>query len=418
MSINNRLLHTPDGVRDIMPAEYVARAAVERKIEIVFESFGFTRVSSPMFEYADVFDEKGSVTQSAIYKFIDRDGSVLALRSDVTPQIARMVSTTCRPEDVPFRFSYLENAFRYNESYQGKLKEFTQAGVELIGVDSEDASAEVVALAVKSLLASGLHDFRIDIGQVQFFQGILEEGGFDESSCRYMQQSIIGRDYVAVEKAAQAANAPETVQRVLSELPLLIGGVEVLTAARGMTANEKALSALSNLESIYAVLCEYGVEEYIAFDLSMVGHLDYYTGIIFRGYAYGTGSSVLDGGRYDNLLMHFGTDYPSVGFGIKVGVLMDALNGKAPSPHIAPDTLLVYTSEGRHAALSAANELRAQGLRIENCLLTDFEAYAKKHGHNGVLYFSDADNVTLIDYINHTERTVRISALLSGEGVV
>jgi len=418
MTLQNKLLHAPDGVRDYMPIDFAEKAAVERKIEDTFTSYGYARVSSPMFEYADVFDEKGSVTQSAIYKFIDRDGSVLALRSDMTPQIARMVTTLCRPEDVPFRYSYVENAFRYNESYQGKLKEFTQAGVELIGVNSDEASAEIISLAVNSLLAVGLHDFRIDVGQVQFFQGVLEEGGFDEETCKHMRAAIIARDYVTVEKAAMAVNVPENVRTILSELPLLIGGAAVLQKARSLTTNATALSALANLESIFAILCDCGLEQYIAFDLSMVGHLDYYTGIIFRGYAYGTGSSVIDGGRYDQLMHHFGADYPSVGFGLKVGVLLEALSAVKTNEesYLPADTLLAYAAEGRAAAMNAASALRAQGVKIENSLLSGgcaiHEAYARRRKLKGILYFEDEDIVRMLDLTDNTERRVQLSELL------
>jgi len=423
MAINHRLIHTPDGVKDYMPIEFAAKAAVERRLEAVFDSHAFARVSSPMFEYADVFDEKGSVTQTSIYKFIDRDGSVLALRSDMTPQIARMAATLCHQEDVPLRFSYVENAFRYNESYQGKLKEFTQAGVELIGINSDAASAEVIALAISSLLAVGLKDFRIDIGQVQFFQGILEEGGFDEDACHMMRKSIVERDYVAVETAARFANVPDNVRMVLSDLPLLIGGAEVLQKARSLTTNTTALSALANLENIFDILCACGMEKYIAFDLSMVGHLDYYTGIIFRGYAYGTGSSVIDGGRYDHLTAHFGVEYPAVGFSIKIGMLLSALaaqNSASTMQSTNDTTLLAYTKEGMATAMSAASELRGQGLRIENSLqngnLAEALQYAKSHGIGGILFFEDTDNVVMADVATGVQNRVKLSALLAGKG--
>jgi len=422
MSAHNQLLHTPEGVKDYMPREFMQKTHVERRMESVFQSHGYAPVSSPMFEYADVFDEKGSVAPSSVYKFIDRDGSVLALRSDMTPQIARIAATSCHAEDVPMRFCYVSNAFRYNESYRGKLKEFTQAGVELIGIQSDEANAEVIALSVDSLLAAGLKDFRIDIGQVQFFQGILEEGGFDEETCRFMRESVIARDYVAVENAAKNSNAPAYICAILSELPLLIGGASVLEAARKMTKNETALAALQNLENIYDILCAYGVEQYVAFDLGMVGHLDYYTSIIFRGYAYGTGSSVLDGGRYDNLIAQFGADYPSVGFAIKIGVLLSALEGQDDAQtdlQISADTLIVYTEVGRRAACKAATLLRSQGHSVENSLfgsdLSVNVAYAARRKMGGVLYFEDAEYVTVIDIVAETRARAHLSELLGGK---
>ena len=140
-------LHTPEGVKDYLPCEAAFKSEVERNIETVFYRYGFLPVSSPTFEYMEVFDGNGGLSPNQMYKFIDRDSSSLALRADMTPVIARIAATAYEKKDIPLRFYYFENVFRHNENYQGKLREFTQAGIELIGVNSYDADAEKIGRA-------------------------------------------------------------------------------------------------------------------------------------------------------------------------------------------------------------------------------------------------------------------------------
>lgn len=418
--IDNKL-HTPEGVKDYLPYECSFKTEIEKRIESVFFSYGFSPIKSPTLEYTEVFEEKGSVNSSQMYKFLDRDGSILALRSDMTPPIARISATAYEKGDIPLRLYYVENAFRYNENYQGKLREFTQAGIELIGINSLDSDSEVIAVSINSLLATGLEDFRIDIGQVKFFNAILEEAGFDYETCNKIQNCIIEKDYVSVEKIAESSNIKNNVKELLIQLPLLVGGIEIINKARCLTNSQKALDALIYLENIYSRLNDYGLSKYISFDLSMIGHLGYYTGLIFRGYTYGTGFSIIDGGRYDNLIKNYGADYPSVGFAIKINDLMSALeNQKISIPVQSIDTLLVYTEKGRHTALHAADELRIKhGLNIENSLLQDnIEKnieYAKKRKMGGILYFLDSERVRIINVITNDISEISISELLNSE---
>lgn len=417
--INNRL-HTPEGVKDYLPCECSFKNEVEKRIENVFLKYGFSPIKSPMFEYMEVFDGAGSVSKKRMYKFIDRDGSILSLRADMTPAIARIAATAYEESDIPLRFYYIENAFRYNENYQGKLREFTQAGVELIGVNSFDADAEVLAIAINSLLASGLKDFRIDMGHIQFFKGVLEEAEFDDETCDKIQEAIINKEYSAVEEIVRDKNISESLKEFLSALPFYIGGFDVLEKVKGLVKNEKALKAIEELESIVDILKGYKLEKYIRFDFSVVGQFDYYTGIIFRGYTKGTGFSVIDGGRYDKLIKNYGADYPAIGFGIKINDLVSALEAQNIKYNSEKaDTLLVYTKEGRSNALMVADELRSKGLSIENSLLgEDLEKnklYANKKNMGGILYFYDDKNVKAINLSDNSENDMNIAQLLDEE---
>ncbi len=314
----NYRLHTPEGVKDYLPEEYAIKKQTENRITGVFEERGYKAINTPTFEFIQVLDGMGGVGSERMYKLLDRDGSILALRSDFTPAIARIAATAYSAEDVPLRFSYIGSCFRYNASYQGKMREFTQAGIELIGDGGEKADTEVLTAAIDSLLAAGLKDFCIDIGDVNFLQGVLDDADISSEKKEKIRECIINKDYVEVGKAAEGTGAAD----ILSDLPLLIGGIELLERLQATVGNEVSQKALSHLHKIYDALGE--KQKYISFDFSVMGQMDYYTGLVFRGYARGTGFSIVDGGRYDRLVANFGADMPAVGFSVNVDHLMAA----------------------------------------------------------------------------------------------
>jgi ATP phosphoribosyltransferase regulatory subunit len=343
----------------------------------------------------EVFTDKGSVDPRQMYRFIDRDGEMLALRADLTPPVARIVATNFEPDDAPLRFCYIQNVFRYSPNYQGRLREITQAGIELMGPSNDEADAEVLAVAIDALRSVGLKDFRIDIGQVRFLQGMLEECNLPPSIRDELRDRVVARDFVTAEAIGKEHDVSREMRRLLSNLPFLSGGPEILDEAREGAKNEKSRAAVANLKNIHAALRDYGFEKYVSFDLSMAGNMDYYTGIIFRGYTSGLGFSILDGGRYDSLVARFGVDLPAVGFIIKVqnvGGALEKQNDRAPfSP---ADVLIAWTPEGRRFAFSAAAGLRARGLRCAASFGGDAEMNlrdARRRGIRKVLWFDGTD---------------------------
>jgi ATP phosphoribosyltransferase regulatory subunit len=335
----------------------------------------------------------------------------------MTPPIARVVATAYRQEEFPLRFCYSGNAYRYNENYQGKVREFSQSGIELIGVNSEDADAEMIAVAVNSILAAGLEEFRIDIGQVEFFEGLLEEAGFDEETAVKVQDMIAQRDYIALEEILEETSISENIKTIFTDLPKLVGSIEILKSTKKLIINKKAISALEKLESLYLLCKAYGIEKYISFDLGMITHLNYYTGIIFRGYTYGTGVSILDGGRYDKLIKQYGMDTPAIGFAIKVNELLNIFERQNIAIEIdMVDTLITYTIKGRSVALSVADQLRSTGVYVENSLFGDNIdkniAYAKTKKMGGVLYFKDEQHVEIINIESGDRINTTVAALV------
>ncbi len=411
-------LHTPEGVRDLLPEECAVKLEVQKRIETVFHRYGFYTVETPTFEYYEVFaNEWGSIQPKYMYKFFDREGSILTLRADMTPPIARMAAATYTQKQMPLRLCYFGNTFRYNEKYQGKLREFTQAGVELIGVNSNDADAEVIALAVNSLLIAGITEFQIDIGQVDFFIGIIEEAGLTDQEGELLQELIDNKDYIGLEEAVEEMDIDGTLKELILDLPKLFGSMEVLQKARAKTENHKAINALEKLQNVYEILCAYGVEKYISFDLGMVTRLNYYTGIIFRGYTYGTGVSIVDGGRYDGLLGEFGQKQPAVGFAIMLNELIGAMERQQiPILSWSVDTLLVFTKNSLKQALSCGDILRSEGMYVENSLLgEDLNlniSYAEEKGIGGIVFFEDQERVKLINTVTRETIETTVNELL------
>lgn len=313
-------LHTPEGVKDYLPKEYRRKLTVENEIADIFEAYGFSPISVPTIEYSEVFENTGSINERRVYKFVDRDGTLLSLRPDFTPSIARIAATSAN--DTPKKLYYIGTTFRRNESYQGKLREFTQAGIEII--DSANiiaADAEAVIIAINAFKAIGIEEFKIDIGHAKFLSGIIDEADINAETANEIKANILNKNYVAVSEIADSINNEE-VKSLLKDLPLLIGDYNILESVKTRVTNKKAQEALDYLCSLYNILKSLGYEKYVSFDLSVIGSMDYYTGIIFRGYTRGTGSSVIDGGRYDNLVSAFGKNMTAVGFAIKINDLL------------------------------------------------------------------------------------------------
>ena len=394
----NIKLHTPIGVKDVLPKEASIKKRVVNKIEEIFDRYGYKAVESPMFEYIEVFsDEKmGSTSPKEMYRFFDRKGSELSLRSDMTPPIARIAATVYADAVGSLRFSYVGNVFRYNETYQGKMCEFTQGGVELIGVKSIHADAEVLALAVKSVLTTGIKEFRIHVGQVDFFNNVLEETGLLADECNELKNLVAERNYVEVEELIENKNMSEMSKNLFMELPKMVGTADMLDKASALTKNVKALKALEEMKELYGYLKSYGIQDYVVFDLGMVNSLNYYTGIIFRGYTYGTGYSIVDGGRYDNLVSQFGKISPAVGFAIKIDEILAVLSNQ-DEEETTVKAMVAYGDKGVTAAIKIADAYRKSGISLEVGLEpTSFEGalnYAKEREIDSMIYLIDDVNL-------------------------
>ncbi|MCR5440559.1 MAG: ATP phosphoribosyltransferase regulatory subunit [Lachnospiraceae bacterium] len=314
-NFKNNLLHTPDGVRDIYGKEYDNIKYVRKTISDCLSSYGYSDIQTPSFEYFDVFSkEVGTIPSRELYKFFDKDNETIALRPDFTPSIARCAAKYFMDEDRPLRFSYIGSTFQNISSLQGKYSEVTQEGAELIGDASAYADAEMVSLLIESLLRTGLENFRISVGEVDYFKGLCSEAKLSPEEEADLRDLISSKNPIAAADLLKELNISDEMRDKLLRITDTFADHSMLSELEKDAGNEISKKAIERLTSLFDLLKIRGYEKYVSFDLGMLSKYQYYTGIVFKAFALGTGSPVAMGGRYDKLLSYFGKDAPAVGF--------------------------------------------------------------------------------------------------------
>ena len=288
------------------------------------------------------------------------------LRPDFTPSIARCAAKYFMEEKVPLRFSYNGNTFTNTSNLQGKLKEVTQMGAELIGDPSVEADAEVISMVIEALKSAGLTRFQVTIGEVDYFRGLCEEAGLDEDTEKELRSCISGKNFFAAQELLEQKQVPEPYHSILLKLADMFENIESLEDAKALVKNERSLQAIARLEKLKERLEQYGVAEYISFDLGMLSKYQYYTGVVFKAYTYGIGDAVVKGGRYDNLLRKFGKNAAAIGFVIVIDDLLEALSRQKVNIDIPASGKTVYYRAGDEAdylaKLSEVITLRKEGI--------------------------------------------------------
>ena len=235
-------------------------------------------------------------------------------------------------------------------------------GVERIGDESADAAAELLAMTVECLLAAGLTEFQISVGQVDYFKSLLKEAELNAEAEERLRSLISQKNAFGVEEVVEEQKLKEVIAIAFVEIPQMFGSTEVLEKARKLTNNARALEAVARLREIYEILKIYGYEKYVSFDFGMLSKYQYYTGIIFQAYTYGTGEPMIKGGRYNGLMKHFGKPAASIGFAIEVDNLLLALSSqKIISEKEEKRSVIQYGPADRTEAIAKAQKLRAEG---------------------------------------------------------
>lgn len=403
-----RLLHAPEGVRDLHGAECERKQYLQGRIQTVFRSFGYRGIETPTFEYFDVFGrEVGTTPSGELYKFFDREGNTLALRPDFTPSIARAVSTYYMNERMPVRLWYQGSVFQNSTSYRGRLRETTQMGVEFLNEDSAAADAEMIAMTAEVMRKSGLSKFQISIGHVEYFRALAEEARLPKEEEEELRKLISIKNYFGAQELLERLSIRRDLRQALGMLPQMFGGREILERAEALTRNPRALAAIERLKAIWKFLCGYGCENYIAFDFGLVSKYQYYTGIIFQAYTYGTGEAVATGGRYDRLLEHFNKQAPAIGFTIVMDQLMNALERQGLRPELPRSrTMILYVDFLEETAVRLAAKHRREGMEVacvrfaRGRVLDDYKEYGKRADFGGIVYLQgegEAFAISLLD---------------------
>ncbi len=360
------LLHTPEGLWDHYGKDIAEYRTITSEIARQMHLFGFEDIRTPTFEFFDVFSKEiGTTPSRELYKFFDKDGNTLVLRPDFTPSVARCAAKYFMEEKKPLRFCYEGSAFINTSSLQGKLKEFTQTGAEYIGEDSAQADAEILALLISCLKASGLEQFQIAVGNVEYFKGICSAAGIDEQSEKRLREYISGKNYYAASDLLEQIGTDSSYRDQFLKITDYVNSPEELMAVLEQAPNARAAGAIQRLIDIRRILEIYGAVDYVSFDLSLLSKYQYYTGVIFKGYTYGIGDAAASGGRYDRLLSHFGKDTPAIGFMIQIDMLLEALRAQRISiPASQEPARLYYTKSNYTQMLESAMEMRRQGKAV------------------------------------------------------
>ncbi len=365
-NFKNNLLHTPDGVRDIYGKEYAGIKFVRKTISDVISSYGYSDIQTPSFEYFDVFSkEVGTIPSRELYKFFDKDNETLALRPDFTPSIARCAAKYFMDENRPLRFSYIGSTFQNISSLQGKYSEITQEGAELIGDGSVQADAEMVSLLIESLLKTGLENFRISIGEVDYFKGLCSEAKLSPEDENDLRELISSKNPIAASDLLKECNISDEMRDKLLRITDTFADHSMLSELEKDAGNDISKKAVERLTSLFELLKIRGYEKYVSFDLGMLSKYQYYTGIVFKAFALGAGSPIAMGGRYDTLLSYFGKNAPAVGFVIlpdDVEKLLERQGASLPEEQTVEE--IYYSDDASYEeAVKKACEIREKGGR-------------------------------------------------------
>ncbi len=409
----------PCGVRDL----FLENAAKLSKLMAIwrqlFEGWAYTEVIPPTYEHYDVLKAGSDADfEKRIFRVLDREGNILALRPDITTQVARIVGTKLHDLPLPLRFYYLANVFRFEEPQAGRQREFYQAGLELIGAPGPEADAEMVAVLIESLESVGLRGFQINLGQMAFFRAIVTQLDLSPAQVEKLKGAIDRKDEVGLGKSLMECKIDDGHAAALSELPRLCGDAEVLDRAASLAPNADACQAIGNLAQVYDLLSAQGLTDHVVIDLGEARGMDYYTGITIEGFSPGLGFSICNGGRYDKLIGHYGRPLPAVGFGLGVERVLLALEEQGEQ-HVVLAPHLLVAAEAASVGRAALQRLRRQGKKVEVDVMARDEVglleYARVRGIPWVIVSGDAERALLTPSTGSGRRTADSQRWVSWE---
>lgn len=375
-------VNTPEGTRDRLFSECQERRQVQTRLTRLFRQRGYLEVSTPDTEFYDLFALSGSaIPQERMVKVWDASGKICVMRPDSTTPIARVAATKLCSLPLPQRLYYDQTVYRSNPAHNGGSREIPQCGVELIGARGMKADLEIIVTAIDALRSCGAPRFHVELGHAGFFRDLAARLEVGEEKLEEIRALIEGKNFAAL-NALLAPYSGDTASAALNRLSRLFGGPEVLAEAEKLAGKTEAVDYLRGL---YDELSAAGYGPYVRFDLGMVHQIDYYTGVVFRGYVEGAGEAVLSGGRYDHLVEVFGREAPATGFAVDV----DAVARTLPETALPALRCVVHYEPGYLAqALEAVDSRPAGTCELSPCrTLESSKNLARDKGAEAVLVF-------------------------------
>jgi ATP phosphoribosyltransferase regulatory subunit len=353
------MFEKPLGMRDTLPELYEKKHRIRSLMENVIKQWGYSFIETPTLEYDETVGAASAILDQQLFKLLDREGHTLVLRPDMTAPIARVAASKLLNEDLPLRIAYSANVFRAQQREGGRPAEFEQIGIELINDETISSDGEAIALLVSALKETGLDDFQLSVGHVAFVQKLFLQILGTEDRANVLRRFLYEKNYVGYRKHVNSLPLSSIDKQRLLGLLELRGGNEVIGKALDLVENETGKKAILQLKELADVIHDYGEQEKVKFDLTLVSHMSYYTGILFEVYAGRVGFPIGNGGRY-GLLEKFGKKASATGFAVRLDRLIEALGGSAET---VPVQLVVFSQERRREAFELAKKLHAEGKR-------------------------------------------------------
>ncbi|MEM2994841.1 MAG: ATP phosphoribosyltransferase regulatory subunit [Candidatus Bathyarchaeia archaeon] len=353
-------LQTPEGTRDYLPEEVEQYLQIEQTLRKVFKLWGYEEIRSPTIEFIEALSTGvGSELIDSMFKFQDRNGKILALRAEMTTPVARIVASRMESKPKPLRLFYICNVFRYSQPRLESLREFHQAGVELIGLDKPDAEGEILALLISAIKALGLENVRVDLGHAGLLRALLNLMHLEESERTVFKEILNSRNTEKIAKFAESKTPPE-ISRLLTQL-LKCKRLEDLRSVNVNSAGTKKF--LSELLEINSVLQDYGIEKNVFFDFYLIRKIEYYTGVVFEVSIPEFGVPIGGGGRYNNLIEKFnGSKTPAIGFAVEIEKCLSALQSRGKALLKKKTPKILVKPKSKRVGIEASKIFRDKGI--------------------------------------------------------
>ncbi|NHC39236.1 ATP phosphoribosyltransferase regulatory subunit [Bacillus sp. MM2020_1] len=384
------MFEKPLGMRDTLPELYEKKHRVRTLMEDTIKLWGCQFIETPTLEYYETVGTASAIQDAQLFRLLDKEGHTLVLRPDMTAPIARVAASKLLQDDMPLRLAYSANVYRAQQREGGRPAEFEQIGVECLNDETVSCDGEVISLLISSLKKSGLSEFQVSIGHIGFAQELfLQILGTDERA-NSLRRFLYEKNYVGYREHVNSLSLSSIDKQRLLQFLDLRGGVEIIGTALDLIENEQGKQAILQLKELWDCLNDYGVQDQVKFDLTIVSHMSYYSGILFEVYAGKVGFPIGNGGRY-SLIEKFGKNASATGFAIHLDRLLEALGSYDIENTV---TCIFFSQERRKEAFQLAEKMHEQGKRT---VLQDIngvknlDAYTKKFADTTYLLGGRAD---------------------------
>ncbi|PLR87893.1 ATP phosphoribosyltransferase regulatory subunit [Bacillus sp. V33-4] len=379
------MFEKPLGMRDTLPELFEMKDKVRTSIEDGMKQWGYQFIETPALEYFETVGSASAIPDMQLFKLLDQQGHTLVLRPDMTAPIARVAASKLLDDDMPLRLAYAANVYRAQQREGGRPAEFEQIGVECIGDETISADGEVIALLISVLEDTGLSDFQLSVGHISFVRELFLQILGTEERAESLMKFLYEKNYVGYREHVKALSLSSIDKQRLLDFLKLRGGREVIEKALCLIENGTGAEAVAQLSQLWNIIADFGMEDNIKFDLTLVSHMSYYTGIVFEVYAGQVGFPIGNGGRYDRLLRKFGKSSGATGFAIRLDNLLEALG---PIESNEPIHCILFSGERRKEAYELVKTKRQSGLKV---VLQDIngvknvDAYTNKYNETSFL---------------------------------